>query len=127
MLRMCQFFGHLTIICKKYSGVYCCTSDVQGVFKYSIEVSELRPQIPEIDRQEISEFLFSLSNFLNSVLANPAGPMVFNIQGCIKEFAKAYPSLNPENMLNMDVTPEQVANALINQQQGQEGSQDAPV
>lgn len=93
--------------------------NIQGEFLYDIEISDLRPQIPEIERAELSEFIFALSNFLNSVLANPVGPMVFNIQGIVKEFAKSYPSLKVENILNMQVTPQQIAQAAMMQlQQG---------
>jgi hypothetical protein len=96
--------------------------DIQGGLKYDIEVSDLRPQIPELDKQEISEFIFALSNFLNAILANPVGPMVFNLQGTIKEFAKSYPSINVENILNINVTPEQIIQVLMNQmQQGGQG------
>ena len=93
-------------------------NDIQGDLRYDIEVSELRPEIPEMIKQEISEFIFALSNLLNSVLANPVGPMVFNIQGMVKEFTKAYPSLNVENILNMKVTPEQIAAIVMMQLQG---------
>jgi hypothetical protein len=89
--------------------------DIQGGLKYNIEVSDLRPQIPELDKQEISEFIFALSNFLNAILANPVGPMVFNLQGTIKEFAKSYPSINVENILNVNVTPEQIIQVLLQQ------------
>jgi hypothetical protein len=93
--------------------------DIQGEFNFDIEVSEMRPQIPEIDRNELAEFIFALSNVLNSILTNPAGPMIFNIQGMVKEFAKSYPSINAENILNMKVTPEQIAQVLMMQlQQG---------
>ena len=59
--------------------------DVQGELMYDINVSDMRPQIPEYDKQEISEFMFALSNILNAILANPVGPMVFNLQGMIKD------------------------------------------
>ncbi|MHA2120663.1 MAG: hypothetical protein ACW990_05585 [Promethearchaeota archaeon] len=89
--------------------------DIQGELSYDIEVSDLRPQIPELDRVELGEFIFALSNILNSILANPIGPMVFNIQGLVKEFSKSYPAINVENILNMKVTPEQIAEVLIMQ------------
>lgn len=91
--------------------------DIQGELFYGIETSELRPQIPEIDRQELTEFLFSLSNFINSIIANPILMQVFNLQGLIKEFAKSYPSLKVENILNMKVTPEQIADMVMMQLQ----------
>lgn len=94
--------------------------DIQGEFFFDVEVSEMRPQIPEIDKQEINEFVFALSNILNSIVANPILPMVFNIQGLVKEFAKSYPSLKVENLLNMQVTPEQIAKiAMMQLMQGQ--------
>ena len=99
--------------------------DIQGELFYNIEVSDLRPQIPEIDRQEISEFIFALSNFLNSILANPVGPMIFNIQGLIKEFSKTYPSINVTNILNGQFTPEQIAQAAMMQLQQNNRGQNA--
>ena len=101
--------------------------DIQGEFFFDIEVSELRPQIPEQDRQELSEFIFALSNFLTVVLSNPVGPMIFNIQGLVSEFCKSYPSIKSEKILNMNVTPEQIANMLIQQMQGGKKDADLPV
>ena len=98
--------------------------DIQGEFHYEIEVSELRPQIPEMDRKELSEFIFALSNILNSILANPVGPMVFNIQGLVGELAKSYPSINVSKILNVNVTPEQIAQMVMMQlKQGGEQKQ----
>lgn len=91
--------------------------DIQGKFSYDIEVSELRPQIPEMDRQELTEFTLSLSNILNVIVANPILLQVFNVQGLIKEFAKSYPSLDVANILNMKVTPEQIAQMALQQMQ----------
>jgi hypothetical protein len=90
--------------------------DIQGEFFYEVDVSELAPNIPEIDRQELSEFIFALSNFLNAILVNPVGPMVFDIQGLIKEFAKSYPSIKVDNILNGQITPQQIAQFVIGQQ-----------
>ena len=94
--------------------------DIQGEFYHNIELSELRPQIPEIDKLELSEFIFALSNFINSIVSNPILLRVFDIQGLIKEFAKSYPSINVENIINAKVTPEQIADMVMMQlQQGQ--------
>lgn len=98
-------------------------SDIQGDFWFDIEVSEMRPQVPELDRAELSEFIFALSNFITAILNNPVGPMVFNIQGMIKEFSKSYPSINVENILNTQVTPEQIAQLVMMQIQGKQGGQ----
>ncbi len=89
--------------------------DIKGEMFFEIEVSDLRPQIPELDRQELSEFIFALSQFLNSILSNPVGQIVFDIKGTIKEFAKSYPSINVENILNLDVTPADIAKLVLAQ------------
>lgn len=89
--------------------------DIQGEFFYEIDVSELRPQIPELDRRELSEFIFALSNFMNAVAINPILIQIFNIKGLIGEFAKSYPSINVENILNVNVTPEKIADLVWQQ------------
>jgi len=94
--------------------------DIQGELFYDIEVSELRPQIPEIDRRELGEFILTLSNMLKAVFSSPAGPIVFNLQGTVKELAKSFPSINAENMLNMKVTPEQIIEIMM--QKGNENA-----
>lgn len=98
--------------------------DITGIeFKLEIEVSELRPQIPEIDRKELSEFIFALSNILNALVSNPILLQIFEVQGLVGEFAKSYPSINVEKILNMKVTPEQIAEMVMAQlNQGGEGA-----
>lgn len=103
------------------------SKDIKGEFFYDIEISDMRPQIPEIDRQELSEFIFALSNILNSILANPIGQLIFNIQGLIKEFAKSYPSINVENILNGQITPQQIADAVMLQLQSGNNSNQGTV
>lgn len=98
------------------------SKDIQGEFYYDIEVSDLRPQIPEMERRELAEFITALSNFINAIAANPILMQIFDVQGIIKEFAKSYPSLNVENVLNMAVTPEQIANMVMIQLQQQSGT-----
>jgi hypothetical protein len=93
--------------------------DIQGQFFYDINVSEMRPQIPEMERQELVEFANVLTSVVERILASPVGPVIFNIQGLVSEFAKSYPSINAEKILNMKVTPEQIAQvALMQIQQG---------
>jgi len=92
--------------------------DIQGEFLYEIEISEMRPQIPEIGREELSEFIFAMSNFMNAIASNPILMQIFNIQGLVGEFAKSYPSLKVEKIVNMNVTPQQIADMAMMQLQG---------
>jgi hypothetical protein len=96
-------------------------NDIQGEYYYDIEVAEMRPQIPELDRREISELIMLITNLMNAIIANPVGPMVFNIKGMVKEITKSYPNLDVENILNMAVTPEQIAEMVMQQIQGGAG------
>ncbi len=97
--------------------------DIVGEFFFDIDVQDLRPQIPELDKQELNEFIFALSNFINSLTSNPLMMQVFNMQGTVKEFCKSYPNIDCENLLNMNVTPEQIAKMVIEQQQQQQQGQ----
>jgi len=93
--------------------------DIQGEFQFEVEVSELQPRIPEIDRRELSDFILSLSQFLAVLLQNPISLQVFNLQGLVSEFAKNYPSINVEKIMNMQVSPKQIAEmAMMQMQQG---------
>ena len=93
--------------------------DIKGEFFVDVEVADLRPQIPEVEKQELNEFMFALSNLLNSIVSNPIMPQVINIQGMIKELAKGYPMLKVENLVNMAITPEQIAELAMQQNQAQ--------
>jgi len=89
--------------------------DIQGEFFFDVNVSEMRPAIPEMERQELVEFANVLTSIVERILASPVGPVIFNIQGLVAEFAKSYPSINAEKILNMKVTPEQIAELAIQQ------------
>ena len=99
--------------------------DIQGELFFEINVSDLRPQIPEIDREELSGFIYALAQFLGAVSANPILMQVFDLKGVIAEFAKSYPSINAEKLLNIKVTPEQIAEMLMMQLKG--GSKEGQV
>lgn len=95
--------------------------DILGEFTMDVEVSEMKPQIPEIDKRELSEFMFALANLLTAILQNPLMLQIMNVQGLIKELAKGYPTLDVGKILNMAVTPEQIIKQAQEQQKQQGG------
>ena len=99
--------------------------DIQGELFFEINVSDLRPQIPEIDREELSGFIYALAQFLGAVSANPILMQIFDLKGVIAEFAKSYPSINAEKLLNIKVTPEQIGEMVMMQLKG--GSKEGQV
>lgn len=96
-------------------------NEITGELTVDIEVSDLQPQIPEVERKELQEFMFALANLLNAIVANPLMLQVINIQGMIKELIKSYPYIKAENIMNMAVSPEQIAKLAMQQQQQQGG------
>ena len=102
--------------------------DIAGEFNLDVDVTEMRPQIPETEKKELSEFMFALSNLLNSIVQNPLMFQILNVQGLVKELAKPYPSLKVDNILNMAVSMDAIAKQAMqmqnkNQGQGQDQNQ----
>jgi len=99
--------------------------DISGEFNLDVEVSEMRPQIPEMEKQELSEFMFALANLLNSIVQNPLMFQILNVQGLIQELAKPYSSLKVDKILNMAVSMDAIAKqAMQMQNQGKGQNQD---
>lgn len=96
--------------------------DIQGELFYEVDVMDIRPQVPDQDKRELAEFIQSIASFMGALAQNPLFMQVMNIQGTIKELAKPYPSLKVENILNGQITPEQVAQAAKLQMENQKNA-----
>jgi len=94
--------------------------DIQGEYFVDIEVAELRPNLPEVEKADLIQFVQILGQFLMQAANNPLTNVVVNIKGLISELARSYPNLNVEKILNMGMTPNDIAKmAVAMNQQGQ--------
>ena len=95
------------------------SGDIEGEVFYEIDSAELRPRTPDSDKAALGEFIGIVVNFLGAMSQNPLLQQVFDLQGTIKEIAKSFPNVNAQNILNGQITPEQIATLALKQMENQ--------